>query len=280
VNLHRTFLFFVLQGILWTGRTIFVPPPQPLARDTSTFVWLWHHTQRRIARSIEQFLFSRHRSYHRAPPFYSTPFPSVFVRPHTPRALSFRRAMRRFVAASIAFRPTAISPALHSKHSLVTISQVLRFDPNLDQARNHGGIRGSYPQFFCAPLNFVVPRKISFKHRGEFSPLKCVLPQPPKLKTWLRAWPPDDKPSIVESWFEQIPGSFHISRPSPLLFLCWLANNLAFVTSTKARCDGILPMFVRCRSVGDRRPADEYAQGALRWLWGERFLVRSSKGTR
>jgi len=45
------------------------------------------------------------------------------------------------------------------------------------------------PNIFCASQNFLVLRKICFKHIIKikiFPPLKCILP-PQILKTWLRA---------------------------------------------------------------------------------------------
>ena len=52
------------------------------------------------------------------------------------------------------------------------------------------GIRGKLPpNHFCTLPNFVVLRKICFKHKIKYKyfPLKMYI-SPPNLKTWLRAW--------------------------------------------------------------------------------------------
>jgi len=60
-----------------------------------------------------------------------------------------------------------------------------------DQARSHGGaFEGNATlNFFCAPRNFVAPKKNCFKtySKGKNrSPLKMYC-APPNLETWLRA---------------------------------------------------------------------------------------------
>ena len=51
------------------------------------------------------------------------------------------------------------------------------------------GIRGQLPpNLFCAAQNFVVLRKICFKHMIKIFPSRMYFAPLPNLKTWLRAW--------------------------------------------------------------------------------------------
>ena len=68
----------------------------------------------------------------------------------------------------------------------------LVFGTSSNQTRSHGGAFGgsSPPNYFCAPPNFLVPRKICFKNMIKTKivpPLKIYF-APPNIKTWLQAW--------------------------------------------------------------------------------------------